>query len=57
MSRLELTDELQSLNAAYMGLSSLASEARSCSSEDVANILYVLNERLSSVTKLSVEYQ
>lgn len=57
MNRLELTDELYSLKAAYVGLSSLAGEARNCSSEDVANILYVLNERLSNVTELSAEYQ
>ncbi len=43
--KLELIDKLAPLRDAYMSLSILAGQASSVDSDEVANLLYVINEQ------------
>lgn len=51
----DLADDIQSLHCAYDALSNLACEARACTSEDVANVLHILNQHFDALAKQAVE--
>ncbi|MBL1321544.1 MAG: hypothetical protein COA63_010865 [Methylophaga sp.] len=46
---IEMADQLAPLLQAYTGLCILAGQSTACSSDDVANVLYVINEEFQRV--------
>jgi len=55
MNPLQLSDSINDLHSAYNALSCLAAEAGPCNSEDVGNVLVVLNLQLKQLGQKSTQ--